>query len=214
MPGVCRSHMEMKSGMRLPVSLFVIFLLIAFAAGYWFAPREMLDEEAAYSGMLRVDTTKVLSATVESLREESKLLVFSYKGTAKVRAARSRFWVLGGKQELSVPAVVAYHIDLNKLTMANVGFNEKAKLVTVKLPPLQVGEIAFQPENATTINGGLLTFSESEVEALRKLNYQTARKAMVKQAQGQGLINMAKRRARENITTLFENPCALPGNQT
>ena len=56
----------------------------AFALGYMTAPREILDENAEQSGLFQVDTTKVLSATVESLRSENSLVVFSYKGTAKV----------------------------------------------------------------------------------------------------------------------------------
>ena len=169
-----------------------------FGFGYWVAPRELLDNEVIHKGFFRTDTRKVLSATVESLRLDNKLLVFSYKGAADVAVTRSRWIIFEGRQQLRVPAVVNYYIDM-------------AKLVTVKLPPLEMGDVAFQPENATTINGGLLTFSEDEVEELRKLNYQNARKAMIKQAQGKGLIDVAKNNARTNIQTYFEIPLRIAG---
>ena len=81
----------------------------------------------------------------------------------------------------------------------------------MRLPKLSIGDIAFQPENATTVNGGILTFSEEQVEALRKANYASARKAMVAQAQQPGLINAAKRQAIANVQAYFEIPLRIAG---
>lgn len=201
------------TGTQVPVPGLLLACAVTFGAGYWVAPREMLDEEVHYDGIFRTDTSKVLSTTVESLRQENKLLVFTYKGGARVWAERTRWIILHGRQELYVPAVVSYHVDLSRLTMANVSYDEQAKLVRVKLPPLEVGEIAFQPENATTLNGGLLTFDQAEIDELNRLNYTTARKTMVKQAQQASLIDMAKRRARENITSYFEIPLRIAGQR-
>lgn len=199
------------SGTQVPIPGLLLACVVTFGVGYAVAPREMLDEEVHYDGIFRTDTSKVLSTTVESLRLENKLLVFTYKGGARVWAERTRWIILHGRQELYVPAVVSYHVDLSKLTMANVSYNEQAKLVTVKLPPLEVGEIAFQPENATTLNGGVLTFDQAEIDDLNRLNYTTARKAMVKQAQQASLIDLAKRQARENIASYFEIPLRIAG---
>lgn len=199
------------TGGGIPVPGLLVACAATFGVGYWVAPREILDNEVVHKGFFRTDTRKVLSATVESLRLDNKLLVFSYKGAADVQVARSRWIIFEGRQQLRVPAVVNYYIDLSKLTMANVAFNEQAKLVTVQLPPLEMGDVAFEPERATTINGGLLTFNEDEVEELRKLNYQNARRAMIKQAQGKGLIDVAKGNARTNIQTYFEIPLRIAG---
>lgn len=199
------------TGTQVPLPGLLLACVVTFGAGYAVAPREMLDEEVHYDGIFRTDTSKVLSTTVESLRQENKLLVFTYKGGARVWAERTRWIILHGRQELYVPAVVSYHVDLSRLTMANVSFDEQAKLVRVKLPPLEVGEIAFQPENATTLNGGLLTFDQAEIDELNRLNYTTARKTMVKQAQQASLVDMAQRRAIENINSYFEIPLRIVG---
>lgn len=199
------------TGSTVPIPGLLLACIVTFGAGYWVAPREMLDEQVEYDGMFRTDTSKVLSTTVESLRQENKLLVFTYKGGARVWAERTRWIILHGRQELYVPAVVSYHVDLSRLSMANVSYDEQLKLVQVKLPPLEVGEIAFQPENATTLNGGLLTFDQAEIDELNRMNYTTARKTMIKQAQQASLIDMAKRRARENITSYFEIPLRIAG---
>lgn len=199
----------MKSGTLL--ALVATTHLAALGAGYAIAPKEAIDEEAQQTGYFVKNTNQVLAATVESLREENRLLVFSYKGSAKVKASQTVLGLFEGRQELQVPAVVNYYLDLSQLTLADVTLDEKAKLVRVRLPKLTIGDIAFQPENATTVNGGILTFSEEQVEELRKANYATARKAMVAQAQQAGLVNAAKRQAVANVQAYFEIPLRIAG---
>lgn len=199
------------TGVQVPLAGLLLACAVSGYAGYSMAPREILDSEAKQTGFFSTDTVGVLSATVESLRAENRLLVFSYKGGANVWARRTRWIILKGEQQLFVPAVVNYYVDLSKLSMDRVSFDKAANTVIVKLPALEMGDVAFQPENASAVNGGVLTFSEKEVEELRKLNYATARKSMVKQAQGPSLIAFAKRQARENITTYFEIPLRIAG---
>jgi hypothetical protein len=185
---------------------------LAVAGGvYALTDKRPIDTEVHDEGYFQITTTKVLATTVESLRDENRLLVFSYKGNARVRTERTKWWLFGGRQELNVPAIVNYYVDLSRLSLADVSYNETAKIVTVHLPKLTLGDIAFQPENATTINGGLLTWDDDQVEAMRKLNYVSARRAMVAQAQQAGLINAARRQASENVTNYFEIPLRIAG---
>lgn len=193
------------------IGLLAATHLAALGGGYYLAPRQLLDEEVKHTGLFAVDTTKVLAATVESLRSESKLTVMTYKGTAKVQAEHTVLWLFGGQQELIVPAVVTYLVDMGDLSLADVHFDEKARLVTVKLPKVTLGDIAFQPENATTINGGVLTWSEDQIEALRKMNYLQARRAMIAQAQQPGLLDAAKRQARIDAENYFAIPLRIAG---
>lgn len=185
--------------------------LAVFGVGWALAPDQAVDEEVQQSGFVKVQTAKVLEATIESLRTENKLLFFSYKGSAKVVASRTYYKFFSGRQELQIPAVVNYYLDLSELTLANVTFEEKAKIVRVRLPKLKLGDIAFQPENAMSVSGGVLSWNDYQVEALRKLNYQTARKAMVRQSQQKGLVDAAKKQAVENITNYFEIPLRVAG---
>ena len=201
----------MKNSIRISLPLLMGSSLAAFGIGYIVAPTEQLDTEVTDSGILSTTTTQVLSATVQSLRKENKLQVFTYKGGAKVSTGTDGPLFFNGAQELNVPAVVNYHLDLNELTLADVTFDEKAKLVRVLLPKLQIGDIAFQPEKATTLNGGLLTFGDGYVEAFRKQNYASARKAMVAQAQGKDIVAEAKEQAVEAVTSYFEIPLRIAG---
>lgn len=197
------------SGQRVAL---VSLPIAAFGLGYWVAPKDQLDEEVEQTGFLQTDTNKILTATVDSLRSENKMLVFAFKGTARVRAERKWALVVKGKQELIVPAVVNYYVDLSKLRLSHVTYDEKAKLVRVKVPPVIIGDIAFQPEQATTINGGLLTYSQAQVDKLLKRNYTKARRAVTAQAQGAAFVEAARRRAIENVETYFEVPLRIAVN--
>jgi len=187
-------------------SVSLTLLVVGLAFGWWLAPREQLDEVVHQTGFLQTDRQRVLSATVESLRAQNQLAVYSYKGTVTVRTDRTKFVVFGGDQELIVPGVVTYLVDLARLTHE---YDERANIVTVTLPPLELGDIAFQPEQATILNGGVLTFSQAQVDALLRANYANARRAMTMQAQGRGFVTVARRQAQDNIRTIIQR--ALPG---
>lgn len=184
-----------------------------FAAGYGLAPREQLDTEVKQAGVFTTDTARVLAATVTSLRTESKLVVFSYTGDTRVSVDRSRFFgLLHGSQELIVPATVSYFLPMGELGQEDVTFDAPTKTVTVKLPKLRLGDVAFQPERARKIDGGLLTYSGAVSDELERVNYRTARRAFVKQAQGAVLVQHARNQAIKNVTTYFEIPLRAVGD--
>lgn len=197
--------------MKVSTPVLIASHLAAAGVTYLSTDRRPVDTEVKNTGFFQIDATKILSATVESLREENRLLVLSFKGSAKVEAERTKWWLFGGRQVLIVPAVVNYYIDLSDLTLADVSYNEAAKVVTVHLPKVTLGDIAFQPEGATTINGGVLTYNDETVEALRKLNYAKARRAMVAQAQQPGLLNAAKKNAVADVQSYFKIPLRIAG---
>ena len=185
--------------------------LAACIAGYAFAPAEALDREVKQVGVFTTDTRRVLSATVQSLKAESRLLVYSYTGSVEVTAERTALLILGGHQELKVPASVGYYVDLSGLTLDRLRYDERSQVVTVTLPPLVTGDVAFQPEEARASNGGLLTWSQAQVDALSRQNYESARRAFAAQAQGASIVEAARREAVASVARLFELPLRAAG---
>lgn len=183
---------------------------VSFAAGYQFAPREILDSTVEHVGFLTVDTKKVLSATIESLKSESRLVSYSYVGHQNVSIERDKWIIFSGYQQLIVPATVSYFIDLSKLAETSATFDETTNTVTVTLPRLML-TVEFDPRRATTINDGLLTLNDDVVQALTKINYDTARKSAIKQGQQAELVQSAKARTKENIERLFRVPLQAAG---
>ena len=193
--------------------------VVAFGLGYWVAPKEQLDSEVQYTGFMKTETQKVLSATVESLRSENKMLVFAYKGSVTVES-KTQYRIPGterflpgveGVQTLVVPFVNNYYLDLSKLTLADISYNEKERRVTVRLPAVEMGDVAFQPERAVIINNGLLTFSQATVDDLMRKGYGSARRAAIAQAQQPGMKQQAQKNAVTNIQTYFEIPLRIVG---
>jgi len=192
--------------------LLALTHLLAAGAGFAVAPRELLETEVVHNGFFQTDTKRVLAAAVESLRSENKLLVYSYKGFAAVSVKRDGFLFLDGHQDLIVPAGVGYYLDLSRLTAERVAFDEASRVLTIHLPTLVMGDVAFEPEGARTSNGGLLTLDQDVVDELSRLNYASARKAFIAQAQQASLVDTARLRARETVERHFQIPLNATGN--
>ena len=205
-------EMEEENKRRAGRLISVSLPLATFGLGYWIAPTVQVAHEVQEDGYFHVKESEVLSATVESLRAENKLIVWSYLGTAKVRAKDTDWWIFESEQLLIVPAAVEYRLNLADLTLADVTYDEKSKLVRVKLPRLRLSDVAFSPERATTINGGILTMSDDKVQALNRRAYATARRAVTAQAQQRAMLEVAKRKARENVEEFFEIPLRIAGH--
>lgn len=188
--------------------LLIVTHLLAAGAGYTIAPRDIMESEVRNTGFFQVETKRTLAAAVESLRAEGAMQVYSYKGFAAVSVERNGPLWLDSRQDLIVPAVVVYLVDLSAL---QASFDEQTKTVTITLPPLTMSDVAFEPEGARTINGGLLTYSEAEVQELTRLNYASARKAIIKQAQSASLVGAARRQAKANVVSALELPLRMAG---
>lgn len=197
--------------MRVAAPLLIASHLAVAGGVYAFTDKRPLDTEVHHDCYFCTDASRVLAATVSSLREENKLKVFSAKVGAQVVTDRTRYYFFGLHQRLTVPAAISYFIDLSQLTLANAVYDERAKLVRVTLPPVTLGDIAFDPEHATTTSGGLLAFSEDQIEEVRKLNYAQARRAVVAQAQQPGFLNAAKRQAIADVEQYFSIPLRIAG---
>lgn len=183
---------------------------VSFFAGYQVAPREILDTTVKHVGFLTVDTKRVLSATIESLKSESRLVSYSFVGTQHVSIDRSSWYIFNGQQKLIVPATVSYYIELSELTKSSATFDGPTNTVRVNLPKLILA-VTFDPRSATIINSGMLTLNDSVVQALTKLNYDTATKAAIKQGQQAELVQSARDRTIENIKRLFRIPLEAAG---
>lgn len=185
--------------------------LAAGLTGYVLAPRELLETDVKSVGFFTTETRRVLAATVLSLRSESRLLVFSYHGSTAVSVERTKLWILTGRQDLIVPAEVGFFVDLSQLDESDVTLDPVANVLTVRVPPLVLGEISFQPEAARTINGGLLTFDQDEVDELARAGWLLARQTFTKNAQGATLRAAAREAGARAIANAFSVPLRTVG---
>ncbi len=202
----------MEINLRQGVLALATVAGFSFLGGYQLAPREILDSTVEHAGFLTVDINKVLSATIESLKSESRLVSYSYVGTQNVSIDRSYWYLFNGKQQLIVPATVSYFVDLAKIDESSATFVDSTNTVTVILPKLML-TVDFDPRKAMIINSGMPTLNDSVVQALTKLNYDTARKSAIKQGQQTELVKSAKVKTKENIERLFRVSLQAAGKQ-
>ena len=190
------------------VRLLFMTHLMAAGTGFALAPRERLDTEVVHNGFFETDTKRVLAAAVESLKSERRLACFSHRGFAVVSVERNGFLLLNGHQRLIVPASIIYYVDLSHLQLT---LDETAAVVTIHLPSLTMGDVAFEPERASVESSGFLTWSQAEVEELSKLNYGTARVAFTRQAQGNTLVTAARDEAVKAVTSILVTSLRIAG---
>jgi hypothetical protein len=113
----------------------------------------------------------------------------------------------------TTPADVSRPLDAGK------GNDAKIKIADTKngfAVDVRYSRYQFIPESSALLETcrSIVTaraFEDRMVEGLRKLNYATARKAMVAQAQQPGLLNAAKKQAVANVQSYFEIPLRIAG---
>ena len=121
-------------------------------------------------------------------------------------------WASFGAVSFFVPADVNFYLPLAKLGLDDIKLDRKANVVTVSLPALELGEVAFKPEAAVTVNGGLLTFiSSRQVQELTALNWTSARRAMVKASQDRTLIDAAQEQCGKDVVGFFNTALGTAG---
>lgn len=200
----------MNISSRQALLTVAIVVGISVFTGYKFASREISENVISDGSSFIVDTKKVLSATVESIKSESHLVSYSFVGSQTVLIDRSYLYLFKGRQKLIVPATVSYFVDLAKFNENNVSFDEPTQTVTVLMPELKL-RVDFDPTKATMINSGMPMLNDEVVQALTKLNYQTATKSAIKQGQQSEFVRLASERTKVNIERLFRIPLQVAG---
>ena len=179
------------------IVLFTV-AVTSLGAGYKLASRETLDPR------------KLISATIESIKSESRLISYSYVGTQNVSIQREYWRLFEGHQQLIVPATISYFIDLERLTESSASFDESTNTLSVALPKLMLS-VNLDSRRATIINNGVPMLWNGPVQDLQNLNYDMAVKSAIKQGQQPELVRLAKENTVRNMERLFRVPLHAAG---
>jgi hypothetical protein len=196
-------------GIAALAAAVLLSFALGFALGHGAATRLRVPSEDVF----KTDPSQVLGATVDSLKAENKLIVYRFSGQARVDSSGTYAWLLRGDQELIVPASAVYFVDMSQFKRENVRYDAASKTVLVKLPPLKIGDVAMQPENAIQINKGLVTISNDVVAELARKNYAAARVAFVRQAQQTQFVALAQAAATQSVASNFAIPLRALGRK-
>ncbi|WP_374595811.1 DUF4230 domain-containing protein [Sphingosinicella sp.] len=186
--------------MKTVLTLLAGLLLGALAM--WFVARD--DDKP-------VDAQSIAAASLDAVRAQNKLTVFAGRFTVAV-STRVEKLGLSAEKTLIVPATVRYDIDYSKLRRDDMVWDEGARVMTVRLPDIQLDEPQVDMANIREYGGGtiLMALGNAE-EVIDAANRTKIRAAVLKEADTGLLRELARSSARTAVERGFALPLAAAG---
>jgi hypothetical protein len=181
----------------------LIFFSLAFGGAYWF--QKGADER------LNGKVETIATASLQGIREQARLTAFVARFVAVVSSEQARFG-LKAEQTMIMPGLVRYEVDLAKLTQKDVQWDEGSQTLNVTIPPV----ILSGPEvdiSAIRVYGGggiLMALTDAE-KTLDAANRKRGQDELLKQAQAEPLMRMARDASRSAIERSFAMPLRAAG---
>jgi len=182
------------------LTLLAGLLLGALAA--WFLGRDKVKP---------VDAQSIAAASLDAIRAQNKLTVFAGRFTVTV-STRVEKLGLSAEKTLIVPATVRYDIDYSKLGRDDIVWDEGSRVMTVRLPDIQLDEPQVDMANIREYSGGtiLMALGNAE-EVIDAANRSKIRTAVLKEADTTLVRELARSSARTAVERGFALPLAAAG---
>ena len=192
---------------RLRLGLILGALLIGAVAG------------ALVVGAIRIgslfgggpDPETIASASLESMREQSRLTPFAARYVAVVTSSQSRFG-LSAQKTLIMPGTVRYELDLGKLQQRDLRWDKQAKTLTISLPPLEISAPNVDLNELREYGeGGVLMALTKAEDRLDAANRARGQQELVRQARQPLPMRLARDAARRAVARSFAMPLRAAG---
>ncbi len=203
-----------------PIAVAVIFISLIVLAGYVFKTCSEKPSQVAQSVanalQSQVSINTVIQTSLEKLRDESKLVVF----TANVAVMITKFSekkALYGKLDLGTTTVrlrasgnkAQLIIPLKNLAASDFHYDEATDQLTVTLPPPRVDESLVEVQTDPTYfemetHLGWARLDTLSGEFLREQARRDLRPAVIAEASHPRIIKMAEASGKEKIAALLE----------
>lgn len=153
----------------------------------------------------------VAQASLQSLREQARLVPFAARFVAVVTSTQSRFGFRAQKT-LILPGTVRYELDLARLRQEDLRWDPATRRLTVALPPLEIAgpEVDLAAIQEYGGDGLLAAVTEAETQ-LDRANRQRARTELLQQARAPVPLRLARDAARRAVERSFAMPLRAAG---
>jgi hypothetical protein len=153
----------------------------------------------------------IASASLQSMREQSRLTPFTARFVAVVTSSQSRFG-LTAQKTLILPGTVRYEVDLARLREQDLQWDESTKTLSVRLPALELAgpEIDLR-EMKEYGGGGILGAVTGAGPRLDEANRTEANRELVRQARQPMPMRLARDAAKRAIERSFAMPLQAAG---
>ncbi|WP_066796920.1 DUF4230 domain-containing protein [Sphingomonas soli] len=181
----------------------LIALILVVGGGFWFLGDQLKRQFTAPSPVT------VAQASLEGLREQSRLSTFAARYVAVVTSTQSRLG-LQAKKTLIMPGTVRYEVDLSKLQQRNLSWN--GNKLTVTLPPIEVIGPEVDINNIREYGeGGILMSLTNVEEQLDEANRKAGQVELVRQAREETPMRLARDATRRAVERSFAMPLKAVG---
>jgi hypothetical protein len=175
--------------------------LALIAGGVLFAVKRQVDPP--------VET--IVASSLQSLHEQNRLSAFAARFVTAVTSSKSRYG-LNAEKTLIIPAMVHYEVDLAKLRKSDLAWDAASRTLTVRLPPVEISGPEFDLAQTREYESGMVLMTLTDVEQLLDAeNRAKAREDVVRQAQAEPVMRLARQASLRAISNSFAMPLAAAG---
>lgn len=157
------------------------------------------------------DPETVAAASLQSMREQSRLTPFAARFVAVVTSTQSRFG-LSARKTLIMPGLVRYELDLAKLRQQDLAWDPASKRLSVTLPPIEISPPQINLNELQEYDsGGVLMALTSSEDRLDAANRQRGQQELVRQARAGLPMRLAREAAKRAVERSFAMPLKAAG---
>lgn len=157
------------------------------------------------------DPVSIASASLDGLREQNRLTVFSASYNATVTTTMRRMG-LSARKTLIMPGSVRYEVDLAKLDADSVRWDAETGTLSVEIPPIEIARPEVQIDRIQSYDdGGLLMALTDADKTLDQANRNKGVQELAKQAKNPVQMRLAQDAARRAVETSFVLPLRAAG---
>ncbi len=184
------------------ISMLVIGLgLLAIAAVGWLA----------YDHFRTPDPETIVSTSLEAFKEQNRLVPFTARFVSIATTSNKRLGFRSQKT-LILPGTVRYELDLSKLERSDLSWDESAGVLTITLPPIELGGPEFGADAPQEyVDGEFILYVTGDEPDFDRANRQAARADIIKQARAETPMQLARTAAIKAVETNFILPLRAVG---
>lgn len=153
----------------------------------------------------------IVASSLKAVQEQSRLSTFAARFVTDVTSSKQRYG-LSAQKTLIIPAMVRYEVDLAKLKQDDVSWDAAAKLLRVKLPPVEITGPEFDLTQTREYESGTVLMTLTDVEKMLDTeNRAKARADLITQAKAEPMMRLARAATERAVATSFAMPLRAAG---
>ena len=157
------------------------------------------------------DPMRIANATLLSVREQGRQVVFVGRFAAVVTGSESRLG-LTARKTLVLPGQVRYAVDLSRMRRSDLAWDPATETLTITLPPLEVAgpQLDFTGAQEYSDGGIVMAFTDAE-RVIDEANRRAAQEELTRQARAPLPMTEARNAALRDVARSFAFPLRAGG---